>query len=68
MPDYTATIENLEAALGSGERTVRVEGKEVEYRSIDEIQRALAYFRGKQAQQTSARPLYASTLATFGDD
>lgn len=40
-------IAALEAAIASGERRVRFEGREVEYRSVEEMLRALEFLRGR---------------------
>lgn len=42
-------IAALEAAIGSGERRVKFDGREVEYRSLDEMLRALQVLRGVPA-------------------
>jgi roadblock/LC7 domain-containing protein len=42
-------VDALEAALASGELRVEYDGKKVEYRSIPELQQALAYARSQMA-------------------
>lgn len=42
-------IAALEAAIATGERRVRFEGREVEYRSVEEMLRAIAFLRGHGA-------------------
>ena len=50
-------IAALEAAIASGERRVRFEGREVEYRSVEEMLRALEYLRSR----TGAAPRWRLT-------
>jgi hypothetical protein len=64
MTDHTARIAALEAALASGELTIKVEGKETTYRSTPELLQALRYFREQQATGAG----YGVTLVTFGAD
>jgi hypothetical protein len=67
--DYTARIEALEEAAGSGELTVKADGREVTYRSMSDLLKALSYFRSQQTQaNANGVATYAVTLATFGDD
>lgn len=66
MVDHSAKIAALEEAVGSGELTIKVEGRETVYRSMDELLKALAYLRGQQAA-ASGPARYATTLATFGE-
>lgn len=47
-----ANIAALEAALASGEHRVRYDGREVEFRSVDEIKKALAYWQDQLAVAT----------------
>lgn len=70
MTDYSASIAALEEALASGEKTIKVEGKETTYRDVSEILAALREFRRLQATAAAplGRPAYSSTLATFGGD
>lgn len=70
MTDYSASIAALEEALASGEKTIKVEGKETTYRDVSEILAALREFRRLQASVAApaGRPAYSSTLATFGGD
>lgn len=68
MTDQSARIAALEEAAASGELTVKVEGKETTYRSMDELMTALRYFRGRQAASSSAFAGYGATVATFGAD
>jgi len=70
MTDYAAKVAALEEAAGSGELTVKTDGREVTYRSMADLMRALAYFQGKLAAQTPATgpDSYGVTLATWGDD
>lgn len=70
MTDYSASIAALEEALASGEKTIKVEGKETTYRDVSEILTALREFRRLQASAAvpAGRPAYSSTLVTFGGD
>jgi len=69
MADYAARIEALEEAAGSGELTVKADGREVTYRSMGDLMRALSYFRSRQAEATAAAgSTYAVTLASFGGE
>lgn len=56
-------IAALETALASGELVVQLDGKRIEYRSTEEILRAIAYFR---TQVTTDRG--ATTLASYSSD
>jgi len=40
-------IAALETAIATGERRVKFEGREVEYRSVEEMLRAIAFLRGQ---------------------
>lgn len=67
MTDHSAKIAALEEAAASGELTIKVDGKETTYRSMDDLLKALRYFRGREAGTTGGET-YASTLAVFGGD
>ena len=66
--DYAANIAALEEAVASGELTIKSDGREVTYRSMDDLMRALAYCRSRQAQAGPGGESYGVTLATFGCD
>jgi len=66
--DYAANIAALEGAVASGELTIKTDGREVTYRSMDDLMRALAYCRSRQAQASPGGEVYGVTLATFGCD
>lgn len=69
MTDYAARITALEAAVGQGVLTVETDGQRVTYRSMDDLLKALTYFRAQAAQAGGAgSPVYGATLATFGAD
>lgn len=68
MSDYSAQIATLLDALGSGEKTIRVDGKETTFRDVSEIKAALAEFRRLQSSAAQSVAQYATTLATFGQD
>ncbi len=42
-----AQVDALEAALTSGELRVSYDGRTVEYRSIDDLKKAIAYCKGE---------------------
>jgi hypothetical protein len=67
--DYAAKIAALEEAVASGELTIKSDGREVTYRSMDDLMRALAYCRSRQTQASpGGGEVYGVTLATFGCD
>lgn len=71
MSDYTAQINALLAALASGEKTIKVEGKETTYRDVGEIRDALKTFRSLQQEaqaESGSGNRYAATVAFFGSD
>lgn len=57
--DPAANIANLEIALASGELEVMVNGERVTYRSIEELTKAINYFRGQMTRAPQ------TTYATF---
>jgi len=66
MADYSAKIDALETAVGSGELTVESDGDRVTYRNMDDLMRALDYFRAQQAASASGvAQRLASTVAVF---
>lgn len=67
MTDHSARIAALEDAAGSGELTIKVDGKETTYRSMDDLLKALRYFKADQSAG-SATGGVATTLAVFGGD
>lgn len=71
MIDYAAQIAALVEALGSGEKTVKVNGREVTYRDVSEIRAAIATLKAMQADDPAsagADGRYATTVAVFGND
>jgi hypothetical protein len=64
MTDYTAKIAALEEAAGSGELTIKTDGREVTYRDMNSLLKALAYFQGRQAAANGVT--YAATLYSEG--
>lgn len=69
MSDHSARIAALEEAVASGELTIKVDGKETTYRSMDELLKALRYFRGRDAGAAAPGGVtYGATLAVFGGD
>lgn len=55
MAASNAQITALEAALYSGELRVAFEGREVQYRSVDELKKALAAARDSQTTVSKTR-------------
>ena len=49
MTDYSAKIAALEEAAASGELRIESDGEMVIYRSMDQLMKALAYFKSQQA-------------------
>ena len=69
MADHSARIAALEEALGSGELTIKVEGKETTYRNAGEIITAIRFLEGRSSSgAATTSPAFGSTLATFGAD
>lgn len=57
-------IDALRDALTGGERVVQLDGKRVEYRSVDEIERALnRLLRDKAADDAAASGKYRPRMA-----
>lgn len=48
-----ADIDNLEAALMSGELVVKYDGREITYRSVEQLERALNYARSQVTAPSS---------------
>ncbi|MEW6778199.1 MAG: hypothetical protein AB1405_18020 [Bdellovibrionota bacterium] len=65
MATTAERIAALEEAIASGELRVTYDGKTVEYRSISELQAALAYWQNKEASET-ATPRHRQTVVTTG--
>lgn len=61
-------IDALEAALARGELRVRLADREVTYRSVDEIAKALSYAKGQLAIAAGASPGARHQLADFTSD
>jgi hypothetical protein len=64
-PDYAAEIRALEAGMATGEATIESDGDRVTYRSVSDIQTALAYFQRRAADALSPRTRSGSTYAAF---
>ncbi len=62
MPDYSAEITALKAAIASGATQVRYEDYSVTYDSLDKM---LARLRWLEGQQTGATTLPMKHLASF---
>jgi roadblock/LC7 domain-containing protein len=56
MPYTQTQLEALEAALASGTLRVSFEGRSLEYRSVDELKKAIAEVKAAMAAADSARP------------
>lgn len=56
MPITQADIDELNAAIATGEKSVTVNGKSITYRSIDELIRARDYFALQLVEQRSGTP------------
>lgn len=65
MTDYAAKKTALEDALLSGELTVESDGDRVTYRSVGEIERAIAHCDRQIAAASNMALRPASTLATY---
>ena len=65
---YTQTdIDNLKAAVNSGALRVRhSDGREVTYRSIDEIRQLLAVMQSDVGSATQIRQVFAVTESGWG--
>lgn len=62
---YAAQITALESALASGALEVRhADGRRVTYRSVSELQNAIAYLRAQEAAQAQ-RPAVGVSVGTF---
>jgi roadblock/LC7 domain-containing protein len=56
MPYTQTQLEALEAALASGTLRVSFEGRSLEYRSVDELKKAIAEVKAAMAAADPARP------------
>ena len=63
-----ADIDALEAALVRGELKVKLADREVTYRSVDDIAKALSYAKGQLAIAAGASPGARHQLADFTSD
>lgn len=63
-----ADIDALEAALMRGELKVKLADREVTYRSVDDIAKALSYAKGQLAIAAGASPGARHQLADFTSD
>lgn len=61
-------VDALEAALLRGELKVRLADREVTYRSVDELAKALSYAKGQLAIAAGAAPGARHQLADFTSD
>jgi len=68
MTDYAAKVAALEEAAASGELTIKTDGREVTYRDMASLMKALAYFQAKlSGASAGASAAYATTLYSEGD-
>jgi len=58
-------IDALEAALTRGELKVKLADREVTYRSVDELAKALSYAKGQMAIAAGTAPGARHQLANF---
>lgn len=65
-PLYETEIAALEAAAASGELTIEQNGERVTYRSMADLEKALAYFQRRAAAAGPASGRSKTTLASFG--
>jgi hypothetical protein len=63
-----ADVDALEAALVRGELKVKLADREVTYRSVDDIAKALSYAKGQLAIAAGASPGARHQLADFTSD
>lgn len=68
MADYSARISALEDAAASGELEITINGERVVYRSMDDLLKALGYFRSRQTAEATTTGVAGVTLATFAGD
>ena len=61
-------IDALETALARGELKVKFADREVTYRSVDDIAKALVYAKGQLAIAAGAAPGARHQLANFTSD
>jgi hypothetical protein len=60
-------IDELDEAIAAGEKTVKVNGREVEYRSIDEMLKARRHIAGLVARGKGRRKSPLSGIRTVLD-
>lgn len=65
---YAAQIAALEAALGSGELTVESDGDRVTYRSVGDIQQAIATLEARKAALVNPSRRSATTVACYSPE
>jgi hypothetical protein len=61
--DYSTQIAALEKALASGELRVESDGDMIIYRTIEDLRRAVDYFKQQQALFVAGRP--STPVAVF---
>lgn len=62
-----ADIDNLDEAIAAGEKVVKINGREVEYRSIDEMQQARRHIINVMAKRNGRRKSPLSGVRTVLD-
>lgn len=65
-PTYATEIAALEAAAATGELTVEQDGDRVTYRSMDDLLKALTYFKAQAAAASPAARRQASRSTVAG--
>lgn len=69
MAFSTTDLDAINRAIASGELVVRVDGRSVEYRTIDELIKARDIIKADlDSQASSARAYPRHQLADFSDD
>ena len=68
MSTASENVAKLESALASGERRVRFNDRDVEYRSIEELRAAIVYWKKEAAAESgNARQVHYFTPAMRRD-
>lgn len=57
MPITQADIENIDAAIAAGEKSVSINGKTVTYRSIEELILARSHLQQQLLSTDTSRPM-----------
>lgn len=60
------SIETLERALALGETRVDFKDRSVSYRSVDDLKKAIDYFKGLLTDATGGRPRQSIAVASSG--